>query len=102
MDNQIQNLGNFIKINEIPKEKIFGLIDECKEIGVNSIQFSIVNEPLANKNIFEILKYASSKNFDDIFIVSNGSLLNENKAIKLLETNIKNSILFGHIQSRNF
>ena len=28
-------------------------------------------------------------NFDDIFIVSNGSLLNENKAIKLLETNIK-------------
>ena len=82
-------LGQFYKNkHEIPKNKIFELIDECKDIGVNSIQFSIVNEPLANKNIFEILKYASSKKFDDIFIVSNGSLLNENKALKLLETNI--------------
>ena len=26
---------------EIPKEKIFEIIDECKEIGVNSIQFSL-------------------------------------------------------------
>ena len=82
-------LGQFYKTkHEIPKEKIFQLIDECKELGVNSIQFSIVNEPLANKDIFEILKYASSKKFDDIFIVSNGSLLNQNKAIKLLDTNI--------------
>ena len=47
---------------EIPKGKIFEIIDECKEIGVNSIQFSLVNEPLANKNIFEILKYILQKN----------------------------------------
>ena len=73
---------------EIPKEKIFEIIDECKEIGVNSIQFSLVNEPLANKNIFEILKYTTSKKFEDVFIVSNGSLLDEKRAIKLLDTNI--------------
>ena len=74
--------------HEIPKNKIFEIIDECKEIGVNSIQFSLVNEPLANKNIFEILKYTTSKKFEDVFIVSNGSLLDSNRALKLLNTNI--------------
>ncbi len=76
------------KKQEIPKEKIFQIIDECKNIGVNSIQFSLVNEPLANKNIFEILKYTTSKKFEDVFIVSNGSLLDEKRALKLLDTNI--------------
>lgn len=83
-------LGKFyIQKKEIPLEKIYSLIDECKLIGVNSIQFSLVNEPLANKNIFKILKYASDKKFDDIFIISNGSLLDERKTLQLLETGIK-------------
>ena len=82
-------LGQFYKKkHELPLKKVFELIDECKSIGVNSIQFSLVNEPLANKNIFDILSYATSKKFDDVTIVSNGSLLNESKALKLLDTNI--------------
>ena len=43
---------------------------------------------MANKNIFDILSYATSKKFNDVTIVSNGSQLNEGKALKLLDTNI--------------
>lgn len=83
-------LGEFYKSKfEIPKKKIFEIIDESKDIGVKSIQFSLVNEPLANKNIFEILKYTSQKNFEDIFIISNGSLLNEKKSLQLLDSGLK-------------
>ena len=82
-------LGKFYKEkHQLPIEKIFNLIDECKDIGVNSIQFSIINEPLGNKNIYKILKYATSKEFEDVFIVSNGSLLNKTRAEKLLDTGI--------------
>ena len=76
-------------IKKIDKNKIFELLDECKKIGVKSVQFSLVNEPLANKNIFEYINYASRLNIVDISIVSNAYLLSEKNIYALLNSGLK-------------
>ena len=73
----------------IEKDKIFSLLEECKSIGVKSVQFNLVNEPLANKNIYEYINYANKLNLDDISIVSNGYLLNEKNSLKILNSGLK-------------
>ena len=37
--------------SEIEENKVYEIIDECKKIGVKSLQFNIVNEPLSNNSI---------------------------------------------------
>ncbi len=82
-------MNKFYKTSyKLEVNKIFELLDECKEIGVKSIQFNIVNEPLANKNIFKIISYAKKLNFDDIYFISNGYLLNEKNSLKILESGL--------------
>ena len=82
-------LGEWYKEKkEISVEKIKEILSECKEIGVKSVQLSIVNEPLANKHIFEIIDFASELKFDDLFMVSNASLLNEKNSHKIINSGL--------------
>ena len=76
-DNELN--GYYKTLKKLDENKIYEILDETKKIGVKSVQFSLVNEPLANKNIFKYVKYASKLQFSDIFFVSNGYLLNEKK-----------------------
>ena len=76
-------------IKTIEKDKVYSLLDECKLIGVKSVQFSLVNEPLANKNIFDYIEYANKLGIIDISIVSNGYLLNEKNSNKILSSGLK-------------
>ena len=83
------DLGQWYKNkHEIPLEKLKSLLTECKEIGVNSVQLSIVNEPLANKNIFEVINFASELNFDDLYMVSNASLLDDRRSESILNSGL--------------
>ncbi len=82
-------LGQWYKSkHEIPLDKLKSLLLECKEIGVNSIQLSIVNEPLANKNIFEVIDFASKLDFEDLYMVSNASLLNDKRSESILNSGL--------------
>ena len=82
-------LNDYYKITHSLEENIiFKLLDECKEIGVKSVQFSLVNEPLTNKNLFTILDYAKKLDFDDIYFISNGYLLNEKNSLKILKSGL--------------
>ena len=47
-----------------------------------------MNEPLSNKNIFKIINYAKKLNFDDIYFISNGYLLNEKNSLRILESGL--------------
>ena len=71
------------------EKKIYELLDEAKSIGVRSLQFNLVNEPLAHKNIFKVLEYATNLKFDDLFFISNGYLLNEKNAKSILNSGLK-------------
>lgn len=82
-------LGQYYqKKKEISVEKIKEILSELKKIGTNSVQLSLVNEPLANKHLFEVLRFASDLKFEDLYMVSNASLLTENKSIAILESGL--------------
>lgn len=88
-------LNSYYKnIKKLDEKKVHQILDEAKLIGVRSIQFNLVNEPLAHKNIFKVLEYANELKFDDIFFVSNGYLLNESNSLKILNSGLK-KIMFS-------
>ena len=86
---------------KIDDKKIYEIIDECKKIGVKSLQFNIVNEPLSNKNLFKVLEYAKKLNFDDLYLVSNGYLLDKNKSLKILDSKLTKIMFSLDAFSRN-
>lgn len=75
-------------IKKLDEDKVYKILDEAKLIGVRSLQFNLVNEPLAHKNTFKVLEYATKLKFDDIFFISNGYLLNEKNSEKILNSGL--------------
>ena len=75
-------------VKKIDETKIYQILDEAKSIGVKSLQFNLVNEPLAHKNIYKVIEYANKLKFDDIFFISNGYLLNDKNALKILNSGL--------------
>lgn len=74
-------------IHEMGTKEYFQLIDELDKAGVMAICFT-GGEPFIREDIFDILKYVDSKNME-IGILTNGSILNEDKIEKLKEINPK-------------
>lgn len=91
-DNELN--GYYKNLKKLDEKKIYELLDEAKSIGVRSLQFNLVNEPLAHKNIFKVLEYATNLKFDDLFFISNGYLLNEKNAKSILNSGLK-KIMFS-------
>ena len=73
---------------ELPKNKIYEILEECAKIGVRSIQFNVINEPLLYENLVDIIQYSNKLGFDDIFFISNGSLLDKDISVKLIEAGL--------------
>ena len=86
-DNELN--GYYKNLKKLDEKKIYELLDEAKSIGVRSLQFNLVNEPLAHKNIFKVLEYATNLKFDDLFFISNVYLLNEKNAKSILNSGLK-------------
>jgi len=91
-DNELNEYYKNVK--KLDEKKIYEILDEAKSIGVRSLQFNLVNEPLAHKNIFKVLTYATNLKFDDLFFISNGYLLNEKNAMSILNSGLK-KIMFS-------
>lgn len=72
----------------LAKNKVFEILKECASVGVRSVQFSVINEPLLYPHIVEVVEYSSILGFDDIFFMSNGSLLNKYISEKLLKAGL--------------
>ena len=75
------------KTSKLELENIFNILDQIdlNDDKFKYVTFSQFNEPLLDKRIFEILKYAKEKNINILFI-TNGLLLNkENNSKNLLE-----------------
>lgn len=81
---EYRNDINLIRFNDDVLDKIF---KEFKENQLESISFS-VSEPLLFKNFFEVIKRCHDANIMDIFLFTNGTLLNDTNAKKILESGI--------------
>jgi MoaA/NifB/PqqE/SkfB family radical SAM enzyme len=68
-------------------EDVFRLLRDAKELGLENISFS-GGEALIRKDIFDIVSYAKELKINEIAIVTNGTLVNEENARKLIEAGI--------------
>ncbi len=73
----------------LEKEDVFRLLREAKELGLQSIAFS-GGEVLMRKDIFEIIAYARDLNIGEIVVVTNGTMVNQENAKKLMESGMTN------------
>lgn len=66
------------------------IADQIKEIGtVKTLNFYMMGEPFANKNLISYVNYAKNNNVASrVIVTSNGTLLNEDKYKDLCETNL--------------
>lgn len=68
------------------------IIDEGKNYGLSSIVLASRGEPMLNKNIFEMIRYAKENGVIDIKMNTNATLMNEKKCRKLLESGLDNLV----------
>ncbi len=83
------------------KEKIISMIDEAVEMGAIRVIFT-GGEPFLRKDIFEILKYAKSKNLW-IGVISNGTLIRRDSAERISQIGINQVAISidSHIEEIN-
>ena len=66
------------------------IVDDAVELGTYSINLNLLNEPLTNPNLIEMIKYAKEKGIVDIHFHSHGGLLPEQIALELLDSGLDN------------
>lgn len=69
------------------------IIDEGAKLGLYAINLNNFGEPLLNKNIPEMIKYAKDKGIIDIFFHTNGILLKKNISRKVVEAGLDRIII---------
>ncbi len=74
---------------ELKKEDVFRLLVEARDLGLERIVFS-GGEVLMRKDIFDIVSYARDLNLREIAVVTNGTMVNEENAKKLVESGTTN------------
>jgi radical SAM protein with 4Fe4S-binding SPASM domain len=83
---EIAKWGNSSK--SISYEQAKKILDECKQNGAVSVGFSGVGEPLLNKWLPDLVKYAHDIGYLDIMFNTNGVLMNEEVSRKLIESGL--------------
>lgn len=79
---------------KISLEKYKEIIDEGSSKRLGAVSLNGYNEPLISKDIVEYIRYAKLKKIPDIFFVTNGLLMDEERAEELLESGLTR-ILFS-------
>jgi len=64
------------------------IVDEAKKLGVPSVKFGILTEPLLHPRFVDMVQYVSDMGFEDIGVVTNGTLLTEDLAEKLIKAGL--------------
>lgn len=74
--------------DRLGKDEMIRLIDELSEMGTPSLCLNAGNEPLMDKDIYKLVEYARKKGIIDVFMTTNGSLLSEEMADKLIDAGL--------------
>ena len=70
------------------------IIDEGSKYKLNSVKLSWRGEPLLNKNIVDMIKYAKDRGILEVFLNTNGLLLNDKLSEQLIDSGL-DMILFS-------
>lgn len=81
--------GTFWKVENFNYEQYKKLIDETTKHGkLKSIKFQYLGEPLVNKKLIEMIKYAKSRGVVDVMFNTNAALLTEKKSIEVINSGV--------------
>ena len=80
--------GSFWSIKAFDLDSYKRLIDEGVENGLCSVKYNYLGEPLMNKNIVEMIKYAKLAGVLDVMFNTNAVLLNEKISRALIESGL--------------
>tara|TARA_Y100000310_G_scaffold55170_1_gene50565 strand:+ start:2634 stop:3593 length:960 start_codon:yes stop_codon:yes gene_type:complete len=72
----------------MPLETYKRLIDEAVSIGVRGLKLNYINEPMLRKDLEECIGYAKGAGILNVYMVTNGTLLNENRRDSMLASGI--------------
>jgi radical SAM protein with 4Fe4S-binding SPASM domain len=80
--------GVFWDVGRFDFEKYKELIDEGVKNGLCSVKYNYLGEPMMNKQLFEMVKYAKDAGVVDVMFNTNATALNEKNARKLIESGV--------------
>ncbi len=78
----------------IKKELAFRLLKEAYILGVREVGFYMFGEPLLDPNLEQYIRYAKELGFVYTFLTTNGSLLNEERMLSVIDSGL-DSIKFS-------
>ena len=64
------------------------VIKQAVDIGVKSIKFNYINEPMLRKDLESCIKYAKEQGIINVYMVTNGTVLNKKRRESLLASGI--------------
>lgn len=82
-----------IPIKDLEFELFKKAINEGALLGLCAVNFDNFGEPLINPDIFKMIKYAKDKGILDVFFHTNATLLNRDKARKLIKAGLDKLII---------
>ena len=77
-----------IKNTLLPTETYKKIIDESASFGIRGLKLNYINEPMLRKDLEECIKYAKSAGILNIYMVTNGILLNKKRYDSILKSGI--------------
>lgn len=78
----------FWKVENFNFDKYKKIIDEGAPRGLRSIKFQYLGEPLVNKNLVKMIKYAKDAGVVDVMFNTNASLLTEKKSEEIIKSGV--------------
>ena len=77
-----------IKNKNMGIDTYYKIIDEAVSIGVKSLKLNYINEPMLRKDLEDCIKYAKNKGILNIYMATNGTLLNKKRRKSIIESGI--------------
>ena len=72
----------------IPIERYKKLIDEAVAFGIKGLKLNYINEPMLRTDLEECIAYAKSAGILNVYMVTNGTLLNDKRRDSMLNSGI--------------
>lgn len=72
----------------MPIERYKRLIDEAVAFGVRGLKLNYINEPMLRKDLEQCISYAKSAGMLNVYMVTNGTLLNDKRRDSMLNCGI--------------
>ena len=72
----------------IPIERYKRLIDEAVALGVRGLKLNYINEPMLREDLEQCIAYARSAGILNVYMVTNGTLLNAKRRTSMLDSGI--------------